>query len=78
MYLMQHRNIDLYSCIAPGSQFLKGVSYVKQIIVITGETLERRAGGNFPRCPPPFIRTWNHEYPKMDDITQMNDQRGCL
>jgi len=32
---MQHRNTDLYSCIASERQFFKRVYYLKQIIVIT-------------------------------------------
>jgi len=52
IYLMQHQNIYLYSCVACESQSLKGVFYLKEIFVITGAPLERRAQGNCHRCPP--------------------------
>jgi len=51
IYLMQHRNRDLYSCIACESQSFKRVFYLKHIFVITGAPLERRARGNCPHCP---------------------------
>ena len=52
-YSTQHRNIELYSCITFESQlFSKRMLYSKQINVITGAPLERRARGNCPRCPP--------------------------
>ena len=38
-------------------QFFKRTFYLKQINVITGAPLERRARGNCP-CSPPLIRTW--------------------
>ena len=53
IYLTQHQNIDLYSFIACEPQSFKRVFYLKQIFVITGAPLERRARGNCPRCPPP-------------------------
>ena len=52
MYLMQDRNIYLYSCIACESQSFKRVFYLIQIFVITGGPLERRARGNCPIAPP--------------------------
>jgi len=63
IYLMQHRNIYLHSYIACESQSLKGVFYLKQIFVITGGPLERRARGN---CPPPLnpdLVTYGNEKP---------------
>jgi len=55
-YTLQHRNINLYSCIASESQFFKGVFYLKQIIIITGCPL----GGGAGQLPPlpPLIRPW--------------------
>ena len=51
IYLMQDQiHLYLYSCIACESQSFKRVFYLKQIFVITGAPLERRARGN---CPPP-------------------------
>ena len=47
---MQHRNIQLYSCISCESKFFKRILYLKQIDVITGAPLERRVLGNCPRC----------------------------
>ena len=50
---MQHRNIDLYSCIASDSQqFFKRVFYLKQIIVIMGGAFERGHRCNSPRFSP--------------------------
>ena len=58
IYLMQDQiHLYLYSCIACESQSFKRVFYLKQIFVITGAPLERRARGNCPRCPP-LIRPW--------------------
>jgi len=45
-------HLYLYSCIAFESQSFKRVFYLKQIFVITGTPLERRARGNCPRFPP--------------------------
>ena len=39
-YSLQHRNTNLYCCIASESQFSKGLSYLKQKIFITGAPLE--------------------------------------
>ena len=52
IYLMQHRNIYLYSCIACESQSLKGVFYLKQIFVIKGGSLVAEGPGQLPRCFP--------------------------
>ena len=54
IYLMQDRNIYLYSCIACESKIFKRIFYLKQIFDITGGTLEWRVRGNCPRCPPPL------------------------
>ena len=52
IYLMQHQNIDLYSCIACESQSFKRIFYLKQIFVITGGPLGAEGPGQLPRCPP--------------------------
>jgi len=49
---MQHRNIDLCSCIASESQFFKRVFYLKQIIVITGAFCSGGPGTIAPVAPP--------------------------
>ena len=55
---MQHRNIDLYSCIASDSQqFFKRVFYLKQIIVIMGGRLSGGTGATAP-VSPPLIWSW--------------------
>ena len=51
IYLKQHWNINLYSSIACEPQSFKRVFYLKQIFVIAGTPLERRARGNCPRSP---------------------------
>jgi len=60
---MQHRNLELYSCISSESwQFGKRAFVLKQISVITGDPLERRARGNCLHCRPPFnpaLPTWD-------------------
>jgi len=49
---MQHRKIDLHSCIASESrQFFKRVFYFKQINVITGAPLEQGPGQLRPLYP---------------------------
>ena len=51
-YSLQHRNIDLYSCIGSQSQFFKGVFYLKQIFIIMGCTLGVRGPGQLTPLPP--------------------------
>jgi len=49
---MQHRNIELHSCISSESrQSFKRVFFFKQINVITGIPLERRTRGIAPFPP---------------------------
>ena len=59
IYLMQHQDIFLYSCIACESQSLKGVFYLKQIFVITGGPLGAEVPGQLPRFSPlnPALRS---------------------
>ena len=51
-YSLQHRNINLYSCIASESQFFKGAFYLKQTIIITGCPLRARGPGQLSPLPP--------------------------
>jgi len=54
IYLMQHRNKDLYSFIACESQSFKRVFYLKQILVITEGALGAEGQGQLPPLPHPL------------------------
>jgi len=59
IYLMQDRNIYLYSCIACESQSLKGLFYLKQIFVYHRRLLGAEGPGQLPPLPPPLIWPWS-------------------
>ena len=54
IYLMQHQDTDMYSCIACESQSFKQVFYLKQMFVITGgPSWSGGPGAISPVAPPP-------------------------